>query len=293
MQASKENYYMDIDEYGYLGKDIKQYKILLIKKYKKVFNFIEELNHFFNKIKFEIDVKNDDLQGGTMIGLFTKSLTTFQAIYILYRNYLCNNAENLCRILFEEMINIGYCSLGKNEAKRYLSLEAIDRLKKLNKIKYGKNYFSEEERKYFFAKKSYDKRRSELINHIEKLNLKGVLDKEGKPSAISIEERIKQINSPAISNYYLSFYSIVSEGVHSSPNILNRYLIFDEYGLVKELRWGPKAENCAIHILFAAIHFMTINIEYIQKYFKYSKKEDILKYTEKFQKLGHKYNYFS
>ena len=284
---------MDIDEYGYLGKDIKQYKILLTKKFKEVFNFIEELNHFFNKIKFEIDVKNDDLQGGTIIGLFTKSLTTFQAIYILYRNYLCNNAENLCRILFEEMINIGYCSLGKDEAKRYLSLEAIDRLKKLNKIKYGKNYFSEEERKKFFTKKSYNKRKSELIDHIEKLNLKGLFNKKGKPLAISIEERIKQINSPAISNYYLTFYNIVSEGVHSSPNILNRYLIFDEYGLVKELRWGPKAENCEIHVLFAAIHFMIINIEYIQKYFKYPKKEDILKYTEKFQKLGHKYNYFS
>lgn len=284
---------MDIDEYGYLGKDIKQYKILLTKKFKEVFNFVEELNHFFNKIKFEIDVKNDDKQGDTIIGLFTKSLTTFQAIYILYRNYLCNNAENLCRILFEEMINIGYCSLGKDEAKRYLSLELIDRLRKLNKIKYGKNNISEEERKNFFIKKSYDKRKSELIDHIKKLNLKGLLDKNGKPSAISIEERVKQINSPAISSYYFSFYNIASEGVHSSPNILNRYLIFDEYGLVKELHWGPKAENCKIIVLFAAIHFMIINIEYIQKYFKYPKKEDISEYTEKFQKLGHKYNYFS
>ncbi|GAI75124.1 unnamed protein product, partial [marine sediment metagenome] len=140
---------------------------------------------------------------------------------------------------------------------------------------------------------SYNKRKSELIDHIEKLNLKGLFNKKGKPLAISIEERIKQINSPAISNYYLSFYSIISEGVHSSPNILNRYLIFDEYGLVKELRWGPIAENCKIHALFAAIHFMIFNIENIQKYFKYPKKEDILKYTEKFQKLGHKYNYFS
>lgn len=284
---------MDIDEYGYLGKDIEQYKILLTKKFKEVFSFIEELNHFFNKIKFEIDVKNDELQGGTIIGLFTKSLTTFQAIYILYRNYLCNNTENLCRILFEEMINIGYCSLGKDEAKRYLSLEAIDRLKKLNKIKYGKNYFPEEERRKFFTEKSYNKRKSELIDHIEKLNLKGLVNKKGKPLAISIEERVKQINSPAISNYYFSFYSIVSEGVHSSPNILNRYLIFDEYGLVKELRWGPIAENCEIYILFAAIHFMIINIEFIQEYFKYPKKENILNYTEKFQKLSQKYNYFS
>jgi len=81
--------------------------------------------------------------------------------------------------------------------------------------------------------------------------------------------------------------------VHSSPSILNRYLIFDEYGLVQELYWGPKAENCEIHILFAAIHFMIINIEYIQEYFKYPKKEHIVEYAEKFQKLGNPYNYFT
>ncbi|MDD3663605.1 MAG: hypothetical protein PHT84_07190, partial [Candidatus Pacebacteria bacterium] len=110
---------------------------------------------------------------------------------------------------------------------------------------------------------------------------------------ISLEERIKRINSLVISNYYISFYSIVSEGVHSSPNVLNRYLMFYENGLVQEIHWGPKAEKCEIHTLIAAIHFMIINIEYIHKYFKYPEKDTISQYKDKLKQIGDKYNYFS
>lgn len=284
---------MDINEYGFLGKDIKHYEENLIKKYEEVFDFIEEINHFSNIKKFNFDIKNDDLQGGTIIGLFTKSLTTFQAIYILFKHCLCNNAENLCRILFEEMVNIAYCSLGVNEAKRYLSLESIDRLKKINKIIDNKIFFSEEETNKAFKGKSLIDKKNEEIDHLQKLNIKDLFNKKSKPIGISLEERIKEINSLVISNYYISFYSIVSEGVHSSPNVLNRYLIFHENGLVQEIHWGPEAENCEIYTLIAAIHFMIINIEYIHKYFKYPEKDIISKNKEKLKILGTKYNYFN
>jgi len=51
----------------------------------------------------------------------------------------------LCRILFEEMVNIGYCNLGKDEARRYLSLQAINKLKIINIVnqKNNKKYFPE------------------------------------------------------------------------------------------------------------------------------------------------------
>jgi len=285
---------MDIDEYGFLGKDIKQYENKLIKKYKEIFDFCEELNYFFNKMKFGIDVKNNDFQGGTIIGIFTKSLTTFQAIYILFKHYFCNNAENLCRILFEEMVNIGYCSLGKDETRRYLSLQAINKLKKINIVnqKENKKYFTENDKEKFFKEKSYNEWKNELISYLHSLGVEEIFDKEGDPVAINLEERIKKLNSKGIMNYYLTFYRIVSIGVHSSPDILERYLIFDENRLMKELYWGPKAENCEISSIFAAIHFMIINLEYINNYFGYPKKKDISKFWERTQELGYKYHYF-
>jgi len=285
---------MDKDEYGFLGRDIKQYENKLIKKYKEVFDFCEELNYFFNKMKFKINVKNNDFQGGTIIGIFTKSLTTFQAIYILFKHYFCNNAENLSRILFEEMVNIGYCSLGKDETRRYLSLQAINKLKKINIVnqKENKKYFTKNDKEKFFKEKSYNERKNELISYLHSLGVKEIFDKEGDPVAINLEERIKKLNSEGIMNYYLTFYSIVSAGVHSSPDILERYLIFDENRLIKELYWGPKAENCEINSILAAIHFMIINLEYIHSYFGKPKKEDISKFWERTQELGNKYQYF-
>ena len=285
---------MDIDEYGFLGRDIKQYENILIKKYKEVFDFCEELNYFFNKMKFGIDVKNNDFQGGTIIGIFTKSLTTFQAIYILFKHYFCNNAENLCRILFEEMVNIGYCGFGKDETRRYLSLQTINKLKLINIVnqKGNKKYFTENDKEKFFKEKSYNERKNELISYLHSLGVKEIFDKEGDPVAINLEERIKKLNSKGIMNYYLTFYRIVSAGVHSSPDILERYFIFDENRLMKKLRWGPVAENCEINPIFAAIHFMIINLEYIHNYFGHPKKEDISKFWERTQELGHKYKYF-
>lgn len=284
---------MPINEYGFLGKDIKQYKNELVTKYKEVFDFYEDINHFLHKMRFKIDVKNDDFQGGIMIGLFSKSLTTFQTIYVLFKHYLCNNAEELCRILFEEMVNIGYCSLGKEEARRYLSLQVINKLKIINIVnqKNNKKYFPENYIEKFFEKKPYDKWESELVNYLRSLGVKEIFDKNGKPKAISVEERIKKVNSKVIMNLYLTFYRIVSTGVHSSPEILKRYLILDENDLITEIRWSHKAENSEITTLFAAIHFLIIILEYLSDYFKIPEIKDIAKFFEKMKTLGCKYNY--
>jgi hypothetical protein len=285
---------MSINKYGFLGKNIKQYESKLETQYKDVFNFCEEFNHFLHKAKFDIKLNNDDFQGGTIIGIFCKSLTTFQSIYILFKHYLCNNAENLCRILFEEMVNIGYCSLGKDEARRYLSLDVINKLRIINKVNLETNrkYFIENYKEIFFEKKPYSKWKNELLNSLHSLGVKEIFNERGNPVAISLEERIKKVNSKSIMNYYLTFYGIVSAGVHSSPDILKRYFVFDENDLIKKIYWGPQAEKCEIPPIFAAINFMIISLEYIHKYFSFPEKEDISKFWERTQELGNKYQYF-
>lgn len=285
---------MPINDYGFLGKDIKQYENKLTMKYKEVFDFYEEFNIFLHKIKFKIDVKNDDLQGGTMAGLFCKSITTFQAIYILFRHYLCNNAENLCRILFEEMVNVGYCSLGKDEAKRYLSLQLVNNFEIIKKVSKDENkkYFIKNFNNSFFKEKSQDERKKEIIEKLKSYEIEDTFNKNGEPKAISIRERIEKINSKGIMHHYLTFYRIVSNGVHSSPDILERYLIFYKDGLLKELRWGPGAEDPEISYIFVAIHFMLIISEYLSNYIGIPEKKDVDQFFEKMKKLGKEYNYF-
>ena len=157
-------------------------------KYKEVFDFYEDINQFLHKMKFKIDVKNNDLQGGTMAGLLCKSLTTFQAIYILFRHYLCNNAENLCRILFEEMVNIGYCSLGEDEAKRYLSLQLVNNFEIIEKVSKDENkkYFINNFNNSFFKEKSQDERKKEIIEKLKSYEVEGTFKKGKRGSGLEM-----------------------------------------------------------------------------------------------------------
>ena len=285
---------MPINEYGFLGKDIKQHEDNLLAKYNEVFDFYEEFNHFLHKIHDKTGLKNDDFQGAMITRTFTKSLTTFQAIYKLFRHHFCNNAENLCRVLFEEMVNVCYCVLGINEAKRFYSLEIINALKIINEVNNPKNkeYFTESDKEKYFEKKSYSEMKKYLINTLRSLEVKDIFNKNNKSVAISLEERVNKIDSKAIGQHYKTFYRIASIGVHSLPDLMGRYLIYDENRLLKNVLWGPESEDCETSSIFASIHFMIISLGYIQKYFKHPKKEDISKFWGKTQKLGYKYKYF-
>ena len=73
---------------------------------------------------------------------------------------------------------------------------------------------------------------------------------------------------------------------------MERYLIFYKNGLLKEIRWGPGAENSEIAPLFTAIHFMIIISEYLSNYFGIPEKKDAEYFFKKMKKLGKEYNYF-
>lgn len=137
------------------------------------------------------------------------------------------------------------------------------------------------------------KQNNVIMEFLHGLDVSEIFNREDKPVAIKLEERIKKVNSKSIMHYYLTFYRMVSTGVHSSPDILTRYLIFDKNRLMKELHWGPEAEECEIAPIFASIHFMIMSLEYIHEYFSFPKKGDISKFWEKTQELGNKYKYFS
>jgi len=310
---------MFIDEYGFLGKDIKQYERKLETQYKDVFNFCEEFNRYLNTIQFKIIKKNDnispdtiisvaknDIQDGTIYAIFLKSLTTFQSIYFLFKHCFCNNAENSCRILFEEMVNIYYCGLGEDKTKIYLSEAEIfeynknELLYKIMKERKKKKirYFPDNDLESHFKEKSYDERKKLIIDKLKKYNVNDIFSENGKPKSFNLKKRIEQLmeqrkDLEMVANYYCTFYKIASLGIHSSPDNLNRYWIFDNNtGGIKDFHRGPRAENCEINCIIASIHFMIMITECLFAYFKYPKKEDISQFWEITKKLGSKYKYF-
>jgi len=277
---------LSIEENDYLSKVYKPYRQNLYSKYSEAFELFEEFNLFLHKEMTNIPLKNNDSQGIMLVALFVKSLSTFQAIFNLFRNHYCNDAKNLTRVLFEEMVNIGYCSKGEDEFKRFGSLEIINRIKTINTIH---NYFKKEMREDFFKEKSYEEQIKEHYDKLHDLKIKGLF-KNGKPIPIKIIKRVERLKSSEIMHYYRVYYRLVSRESHSSPGSLGKFFNFDSKGNLIEIYWGPKAEECNIaEIFFTSIIFMHIICDYLFDYFGVPKKEEVDNFIKKSDILSNKY----
>jgi len=278
----------------FLGKEYRDCEEKLSQKNKEVFDFYEELDYFMNTIKKHIQLKEDDFQGGTILGLFAKSLTTYKSIYLLYRHCFCNNSDELCRILFEELVNIAFCSLGKDETRRYLSLQYINQYKINNIIneKSNEKYLPKGFKEQAFKEQSYEDRKKDLFEKLNKLCGEEILDDKGKPIAIDLMNRIRKTKNKQLMHLYLTFYRIVSTAIHSSPEILRKSIDTYEDGLMKSFSWGILTEDCKIAPIFTSMYFMIMNMEKISQYFGYPNKKIIVKYWERLQVLGKKNDYF-
>jgi hypothetical protein len=264
---------MPIDYYGYLGKDIEKYKEEYFKNYKEIFILYEEINHFLQKAKFKLRVKDNNVQDISIVPLFIKSLETFQAIYILLRSYIFNDALNLTRILFEEMINLGYCAKGENECKQYIAKEIKNKIKMINVAKQYPAEFPEE----LFQRQPLGDRKKELEKMLQEI---------GKPKNVSIEHMARELN---LGKLYQVYYRIVSNEVHSNPESLYKYCKIGEDGYIKEFSFGPKIEENKISVIFTSIEIMLIICKFLSDYFSIPEKEDYLKFNERKKELDKKY----
>jgi hypothetical protein len=277
-----------IEENDYLNEVYKPYRQNLYSRYSEAFEFFKEFNLFLHKEMTNIPLKNNYNQGKFLVALFIKSLSTFQSIFNLFRNYHCNDAANLTRVLFEEMVNIGYCSKGEDEFKRFGSLEIINKIELIEIIHKD---FEKKNRNNFFKEKSYEKHKKELYDELHKLNIEGLFSrKTNKPIPITIRKRVERLKSSEILNYYKTYYKLISTEIHSSPEALGKFFNFDSKGNLVEMNCGPKSEECNISkILFTSIRFMFIICNYLYDCFKVPKKEEINNFINKFDEIINKY----
>ena len=264
---------MSIDYYGYLGKDIEKYKEEYFKKYKEIFILYKEINHFLQKIKFKLKVKDNNIQDICILPLFIKSLETFQAIYVLLRNCIFNDAESLTRILFEGMINLGYCAKGENECEQYIAKEIKNKIKMINAAEQHPEEFPEE----LFQRQPLGDRKKELEE-----NLIGI----GEPKNVSIEYMTRELD---LGKLYQVLYRLVSNEVHSNPESLNKYCRVGEDGYIKEFNFGPKIEKNKVSVIFASIETMLTICKFLSDYFGVPKEEDYLKFNEIKKEIDEKY----
>lgn len=282
---------MSIDkENDYLNKIYKPYKQNLYSKYSEAFELFREFIIFLQKETTNIPLKDNDTQGKIIVALFVKSLSTFQAIFNLFENYYCNDAKILTRVLFEEMVNIGYCSKGGDELKIFASLEIINRIKQIKTV--HNNYLDNKEMKEeYFKKKSYEERIKEQYDKLRDLKIEGLFNEKNKPKKpITIKERVDRLKSKEIMHYYKIYYNLISNETHSSPESLGKFFHFDNKGNLVKIYWGPEAEECNIfEIFFTSTIFMQIICNYLFDYFKIPKKKEVDNIIKKSDVLYNKY----
>lgn len=264
---------MSIDYYGYLGRDIEKYKEENIKNYKEIFILYKEINYFLQKTKFKLRVKDNNIQDVTIVPLLIKSLETFQAIYVLLRNCIFNDAESLTRILFEGMINLGYCAKGENECKQYIAKEIKNKIKMINAAEQHPEEFPEE----LFQRQPLGDRKKELEENLIEI---------GEPKNVSIEYMARELN---LGRLYQVYYRTVSNEVHSNPESLNKYCRVGEDGYIKEFNFGPKIEKNKVSVIFASIETMLTICKFLSDYFGVPKEEDYLKFNEIKKEIDEKY----
>ena len=278
---------MSIKENDYLSKVYKPYRQNLYSRYGETFEWFKEFNLFLHKELTNIPLKNNDSQGKAIVALFVKSLSTFQAIFNLFRNYYCNDAKNLTRVLFEEMVNIGYCSKGEDEFKRFGSLEIINLIEK---IEFVHKHYGKKIREIFFKEKSYEELKKEQYDKLHNLSIEGLFNKKNRPIPITIRKRVERLESSEIMDYYKTYYRLASIEVHSTPGSLGKYFKFNNKGNLIEIIWGPKAEECSIaEIIFVSINFMHIICNYLYDYFRVPKEEKVDNFIKKSDVLHNKY----
>jgi len=263
---------MPIDYYGFLGKDIEAFKNKLFAKYKEVFQFFEEFNHFLQEMKFQLNVKDYDEWKITIVALFIKSLETFQSIYILVKHCLSVDAESLTRNLFEEMVRIGYCCKGEREWRRYMSLHLHNIIKLVNAAENNPKEFPEE----LFRRKPLVERRKEV---------EAMLKAEGNPEYISVEEMARETG---IIKVYHSYYRTVCSYVHSNPKALEKYAIVGKNGRIEKFFWGPQIKSI-IQNVFTAVEFMLEICNFLLGAFTIPRQEDIADIISTKDNLAKKY----
>jgi hypothetical protein len=245
---------MSINDHGFLGHEIEDYKAHIQKTFGEHLDYYTRLNVFLNKLKFALRPKQDDVRRITIVTLFVKGLETFQSIYILSSHGLTIDAEVLNRALFEAVGTILYCSASDENCKRYHAQDLHNKLKLINIVR-------QDPKRYLFGKPS------EELDKVA-LQWKQMLAELGNPKPITIEGMIRQT---AVRDLYDPFYRLASRSVHTSPHSLQKYIL-EKHGKVRVV-WGPRDEGIEVQLV-AAVEFMLIACECLSEVFGVPKQEE-------------------
>lgn len=257
-----EQYYKDnkINPYSYYNFGTYWIEELNIDdaKFKKA-SFSAELNSLIQTTIARLDIKYIDQRLAAIAALFIKAAKTFKACSVLFKNGCFEDGEVLTRILYEEMLKLGYCSIGDNEFNQFLASDLTQSIKAINVIAANQDEAPDD-----FFKMLGNKSLEEL-----KKDKEDCLAKLGA-NEVKIEAMARRIDKETpgenhcMMKLYNAYYRSVCNGVHTNPNSITPFMVFKDDGSIslnlnfKTDKDGPET---------AAIDFMLLTLKFISGVF--------------------------
>lgn len=236
----------DFNGKGFLGDQIIDVKNSIFTQYKGIFLLAQEVNEFIihEVDKFKFYQHQEDIVIGT---LFSKIITSYQAIIIILNHGLPNEACVLLRSLMESTFLIIASCKDENFYKDYIKSHHYQRM---NLLKNTINSFSKDSNNQLLMDHEIDDIKKEYKESEKfKLNIRKIAKKAG------------------LEDYYITNYWILSLSTHVSPISTEQYLTFienDEY----QFDISPKVDAGQVRFVISlAIDLLLRSlVELYQKY---------------------------
>ncbi len=251
---------MSIDEEGFLSKEMAGYQENVKARYASHFHLLERLNRFCQRTKFTLQVNNLDQQKILAACLMIKILEDVQAAILLLERSLVSQARSLLRVAEEAVIILANICQHDWFWQAYMLAGEERRLKIFNAIKRNPS-------------PALDVVRPELTDEIIAQIKKAAEDLQSEDvKSAPLEQWASNVGLQAV---YDGTYRLLSGDVHSSPEVLNRYLVADEKGELTTFNWGPDVGKEMRGELIEAGRLLIVSMDYLDRLFQLNLKGEL------------------
>jgi hypothetical protein len=229
-----------LDKKGFFGSSMDGWIKKNRAQHQHLFALTDEVNEQAQKLMFELTPHSKHIQELLVASLYMRCLSHYQAALLLMERGMLPETRLMLRALLEVVFFL--CAIGKKPelANDYIEEDQPQRLKILGKLKkmYGDNLPSQ------MRNDTTKALEQELIRDIDN-------------SEIVVRSTEQWAQEAGLHDWYLSAYSILSMTVHAKVRDLERYLVVDDKGEIRSLKWGP--DDADVKILFVtAIETMLV-----------------------------------
>ena len=222
-----------------------------------IFALAEDANELCQTSMLELEPHSQDVQEMLVATLYLRVVSNYQGVVLLLERGMVPEARVLARAMLEAIFTLVALANKPELAKDYVYEDHHSRLKFLRKHK-----------QLHGGKLPNDGSEAEIL----------ALEKELK-NDINVQQSKtrtteKWAEEAGLLPWYLTAYALLSTSVHSKVKDLERYLIFDKKGEIREFKWGP--DDTGMNLIFITIiEGLLVSFKSVLKVFGKDKNEQV------------------